>query len=437
MIALIGCGTVGGGTALLLTRDLPFLKEKTGLEIGLKYVVDINFEHAKSLGIPSETYETDYKKVLNDPEVTIVVELVGGTTFAKEVVSNALKAGKNVVTANKALLATYGEELFREARENNVCIGFEASCAGGIPIVKSITDGMAVNKVDAIYGIVNGTCNYILTQMIEQGQSYKTALEGAQKEGLAEADPTLDVNGMDSAHKLSIMSSLCFGYNCELDSVSAKGIEDIDIYDVKLGSEMGYTIKLLAIGETYGDKVSLRVHPAFISDTHPLARISGPFNGVSLYGHAVGHTMYYGRGAGALPTASAIGADIIGVAMGTQKILFDNYKYWPDITAKPEYLEQSEVESEFYLRLNVEDHVGVTATITKILADNNISISAISQKSPKIDLPENQKIPLVILLHKTKKGQLESALKELSKEDAISNKIVSIPVIAEKTEDIR
>ena len=436
MIALVGCGTVGGGTALLLTRDLPFIQEKTGLNLGLKYVVDINFDHAKSLGIPEETFETDYQKVLDDPEVTIVIELVGGLTFAKDVVSRALSAKKSVVTANKALLATFGDELFGLARKNNVAIGFEASCAGGIPIVKAITEGMGVNKIDAIYGIVNGTCNYILTQMIEQGQSYDEALKGAQKEGLAEADPTLDVNGMDSAHKITIMGSLAFGYNCKLDSVAAKGIEDIDLFDVKLGQEMGYTIKLLAIGETYGDKVSLRVQPAFISDSHPLAKISGPFNGVSLYGHAVGHTMYYGRGAGALPTASAIGADVLSVAMGSQQILFDNYRYWPDITDEAQYLDQDELKSEYYIRLNVEDHVGVTATIANILAKHDISIAAISQKNHKLDDNNKELVPVVILIHTTKKGLLDSAITELSNEKRISRDIVCIPVIEEKEETI-
>ena len=203
-----------------------------------------------------------------------------------------------------------------------------------IPIINAITQGMAVNKIDGIYGIVNGTCNYILTQMIDHGMSYAKALKGAQAQGLAEADPTLDVNGMDSAHKIAIMSSLCFGFSCDLENISVTGIENIDIYDVKLGTEMGYTIKLLAIGERFEDKISLRVQPAFINNEHPLAKISGPFNGVSLYGNAVGHTMYYGRGAGDLPTASAIGADIVAVANGIQQILFDNYKFWPDLTKK-------------------------------------------------------------------------------------------------------
>lgn len=436
MIALVGCGTVGGGTALLLTRDLPFLKEKTNLNLGLKYVVDINFDHAKSLGISEDKFETDLNKVLNDPEVTIVVELVGGLTFAKDVVKKSLESKKNVVTANKALLATFGEELFKTARENGVSIGFEASCAGGIPIIKSITEGMVVNKLDGVYGIVNGTCNYILTQMIQEGQTYEEALKGAQNEGLAEADPTLDVNGMDSAHKITIMSSLAFGYNCELEKVSVKGIQDIDLYDVKLGNELGYTIKLLAIAEKIDNKVSLRVQPAFISNDHPLARISGPFNGVSLYGHAVGHTMYYGRGAGALPTASAIGADIISVALGTNKILFDNYKFWPDICNKPEYLEDSQVQSEYYLRLKVEDHVGVTATISRILAENNISIEAISQKPAKHGTHENMR-NIVILLHKTTKGQVDKAINSLASESLISSNIITIPVIAEKEENIK
>lgn len=436
MIALVGCGTVGGGTALLLTRDLPFLKEKTGLNIGLKYVVDINFDHAKSLGVPEDKFESNLDKVLDDPEVTIVVELVGGTTFAKDVVKKALLAKKSVVTANKALLATYGEELFKTARENDVTIGFEASCAGGIPIIKSITEGMAVNKLDAVYGIVNGTCNYILTQMIEEGQTYEEALKGAQAEGLAEADPTLDVNGMDSAHKISIMSSLAFGKNCKLDSVSVKGIQDIDLYDVNIGRELNYTIKLLAIGEKHGDKINLRVQPAFISDDHPLARISGAFNGVSLYGHAVGHTMYYGRGAGALPTASAIGADIVSVAMGSQKILFDNYKYWPDLCDDAQIMEPKDVESEYYLRLTVKDTKGVMATITRILAENNISIEAIYQKAEKHHNKEHTR-PIVILLDKTTKGQLDRAVNSLANESTISSNIITIPVIEEKEENIQ
>lgn len=428
MIAVVGCGTVGGGTALLFSRDSEQIKKKTGICPGLKYVVDLNFDHAEKIGIPQDTYEKDLDKVLNDPEVTIVVELVGGLTFAKDVVAKSLKAKKNVVTANKALLATYGKELFSLARENGVTIGFEASCGGGIPIINALTDGLCINKVDALYGIVNGTCNYILTEMIDKGMSYDTALKAAQELGLAEADPTLDVNGMDSAHKITIMSSLAFGKSTSLENVTATGIENLDLYDVKLGKEMGYVIKLLAVAEEINGAVNLRVEPTFIPAKHPLANISDSFNAVSVYGHAVGHTLYYGRGAGALPTASAVAADIISVASGKQKTLFDTYKYWVDITPEPEYIDKKDISSDFYMRINVTNGKA-PHEVSAVLAENNAKVQFMELKEA-----EGNSQPLVVLVKDALFGDMDKAVKALTTASSVEGAVQCIPVLKDKKE---
>ncbi len=345
--AVIGCGTVGGGTAALLARELTELNKRNGTSLSLRYVVDRNHAHARELGIPEDLLETDYTKALSDPEVGIVVELVGGTSIARTITEEALRAGKHVVTANKALLAHHGAELFALAREMGVSIGFEASCAGGIPIVKALLDGLSANRIESLYGIVNGTCNYILSAMTQRGQTYAEALAEAQADGLAEADPTLDVSGMDSAHKLTLMSALAFQKQVSLDSIPAEGIDGLQALDVQAGQELGFTIKLLAIAQNRSDGISLRVRPAFIPTGHPLAWVSGPFNAVSVYGSAVGHTLYYGRGAGASPTASAVVSDIVSAAQGVLPALFRGMNLWPDQTRPAKQLPPEGAESHY------------------------------------------------------------------------------------------
>ncbi|MBT3201048.1 MAG: homoserine dehydrogenase, partial [Phycisphaerales bacterium] len=303
-VAIVGCGTVGGAAATLLTRDAKLISERCGSQIQLRYVIDVDFSVAEELGIDESLFCTDLDKALADDSVQVVAELVGGTTIAKTIIEKALNAGKHVVTANKALLAHHGTELWALARKNGVCIAFEGSCAGGIPIIQSLCGGLLGNRIDAIFGIVNGTCNYILSEMTTRGQSYSEALADAQADGLAEADPTLDVAGVDSAHKIAIMAALAFGRQIDFDAIPANGIDSLDTMEIRFGQELGYVVKLLAIAQRQSDGLSLRVRPAFISKEHPLAWVSGPFNAVSVYGHATGHTMYYGRGAGGLPTAS-------------------------------------------------------------------------------------------------------------------------------------
>lgn len=362
-IGLIGCGTVGGATARLLLEDSKNITKKTGITFTLKYIYTIDQEGALKQGIDKSLLVSDYQLLLNDPHLDMIVELVGGTTFAKDYVVQALKAKKHVVTANKALLAKYGKELFSIARENGVSIGFEASCGGGIPVIRAIYDGLMANKINALYGIVNGTCNYILTAMIEQGKSYNDVLKEAQAAGLAEADPTLDVNGMDSAHKLAILSSLAFASHCDLEKIPVTGIDKLTLKDIQFGQELGYTIKLLAIGENQGNGISLRVRPSFISKNHPLAWVGGAFNAVSIYGNQVGHTMYYGRGAGGSPTASAVVSDIISTALGYNQTRFNSLQIWLDQTPSAKQLDENEIESRYYLRLDVADKPGLFASI--------------------------------------------------------------------------
>lgn len=430
-IALVGCGIVGGGTARLLSEDQNFLQERTGLPLVLKYIVERDYSNAQALGIKEDLFEEDYNKVLADPEVKVVVELIGGLTIAKKMMTKALEAGKHVVTANKALLAHYGPELFALARKNNVCIGFEASCGGGIPIIKALTDGLLANRIEALFGIVNGTCNHILTEMTEKGQSYKDALKSAQAAGLAEADPTLDVTGMDSAHKITIMGSLAYSEKVSLDSVPVQGIDTVDLYDIKTGQELGYIMKLLAIAQKTEKGLALSVAPAFLHKNHPLARISGAFNAVSVYGHAVGHTMYMGRGAGSSPTASAVVADIIAIALGVTPLAFKTLTFWPDLTPDAVQLPQGDMESRFYLRFMVQDRPGTIARISTILSKHSISITSLLQQEG-----ETNNIPLVMTTHLAKTGNVQNALKEIATLEEVDNEPVSLRIVEEHPESV-
>lgn len=440
-VAVIGCGTVGGGTARILYKDIKEINHRCGTTLKLKKVVDLNHDHARKLGLPEELFETDYRKALADPEIHIIVELIGGTTLAKKVSEEALAAGKHVVTANKALLAHHGPRLFGLARDKGVSIGFEASCAGGIPIVKTLLDGLSANTIESLYGIVNGTCNYILTAMTQKGQSYQEALAEAQADGLAEADPTLDVSGMDSAHKVTILSSLAFQRAVDLDPIPCQGIDQLQAADVQAGQELGFIIKLLAIAQNREEGVSLRVRPAFIPNGHPLAWVSGPFNAVSVYGRAVGHTLYYGRGAGASPTASAVVSDIISVAQGILPALFQRMTLWPDLTEKANQLPSSEIESRYYLRFTVQDQPGVLTTLSGALGKRNISIASVLQKDTE-RLPENtaggpKMVSLLITTHPCREGDVQAALKEIDAMEPVTGPSVCLDIIDEPIETIQ
>jgi len=435
-VAIVGCGTVGGATATLLTTDRDILAARIGDVLELRHIVDVDFTHARELGLDEKLYRKNLDDALADDDVGVVVELVGGTTIAKQIIERSLQAGKNVVTANKALLAHHGPELYALAREKGRCIAFEASCGGGIPVVRAICDGLIANRIDALYGIVNGTCNYILTAMTLYGQSYAEALAEAQRDGLAEADPTLDVAGVDSAHKLAIMASLAFGKRIDFDEIAAEGIDQLELCDVNYGQELGYVVKLLAIAQRQREGLSLRVCPAFISKAHPLAWVSGPFNAVSVYGHATGHTMYYGRGAGAMPTASAVVADLAAVADGTAQRHFDALKTWPDLADAAVQLSPEAVLSRYYLRVMVEDRPGVLAQIAAILGRYEISIASVLQHEAPAGSDPSAGVPVIITTYRALEGNVQQALAEVGSLASIKAVPVHIAIVDEHPEQL-
>jgi len=433
-IGIVGFGTVGTGVAKILLEDADSIKAKTGLKLELARIVDMDTTTPRQVELPKGLLTDDLDKLLDDKSIQIAVELVGGTTIAKDIQLKMLKAGKHVVTANKALLATHGLELYNTAHENNRCIAFEASCAGGIPIVTSIRTGLAANNIKAMYGIVNGTCNYILSSMTQHGLSFQTALEQAQNKGYAEADPTLDINGKDSAHKLVILASLAFGCEIQLEDLFIEGIENICIDDIRYGYEMGYILKLLAIGERDNDgNISLRVHPCFVSRNNPLSRVDGPFNAVSIFGHAAGQTMYYGRGAGMMPTASAVVADIIEVANGNSKVIFDSTFLQTRKDVLPTTAKIDDLTCRFYIRLMVKDKPGVLASYAKVLGDHKISISGVRQHE---GAEHDNTVPVVIATHPTRQKNLSDALDELINYDIVSGKPVCIRIVDIPEDDI-
>ncbi|MFP4053585.1 MAG: homoserine dehydrogenase [Phycisphaerae bacterium] len=433
-VTVVGCGTVGAATCQLLLNDAELLARRLGRPLELKYIVDVDFTNARNASLPETLYCERLETALADESVHLVIELVGGTGIARQIVADAVAAGKHVVTANKALLAHHGVELYATARANDVSIAFEASCGGGIPIIRALTDGLVANRFDALYGIVNGTCNYILTEMIAEGVAYEQALREAQQEGLAEADPTFDVEGVDSAHKLAIMAALAFGVKVDFDQIPVEGIDKLQLCDLSYGHELGYVVKLLAIATRQAGGISLRVRPAFISLHHPLAWVSGPFNAISVYGHATGHTMYYGRGAGGQPTASAVVADVASVALGAYPAMFRTMGLWPDRNEPGNQLDADEIRSRFYLRLMVKDVPGVLGRIAVILGEKGIGISSVLQHEPPFE--GSQDVPVIITTYRSRQGDLREAMEQVNSMDVVKDECVCIPIVDEHPEQL-
>jgi len=430
-VALVGFGIVGSGLAKILLEGSENIYNKTSLRLKLAHVVDADLSRPRPVKLPSGLLHNDLDKVLNDKEVSIAVELVGGTTIAADIQKKLLASGKDVVTANKALLAERGEEIYQVARKHNRCVAFEASCCGGIPLITAIRTGLAANKISAMYGIVNGTCNYILSSMSNDGKEYGKALQEAQAAGFAEADPSLDVKGSDSAHKLAILAMLAFGKEIDYRSISVSGVDSVQLTDIKYGLEMGYVMKLLAIAEQTANGLSLRVHPSFVCRDEPLGQVSGPFNAVSMFGDAVGHTSYYGRGAGMMPTASAVAADVIEVARGNSGRIFSSTPGLGYPAKAAELCPIDEITSRFYLRLDVVDKPGVFARIAKILGDRNISISTCLQHESK----SADCVPVVIMTHKAKQGDMHLALADIAALDVVKDKPVCVHVVTPPSDE--
>jgi homoserine dehydrogenase len=432
-IGLIGCGTVGQQVARILQEEADELEKKIGLRLELAKVVDKDPEQARKVGIPEKSISTDVNNLFEDQTISAVVELVGGTTIAKDFVLKALQAKKNVVTANKALLAKSGKEIYRTARENDKAVSFEASCGGGIPLILPLRNGLIANRISAIYGILNGTCNYILTEMSTKGKSYAEALAEAQEKGFAELDPTLDVNGGDTAHKLAILASMAFTCDVDFDKLYVEGIENLDPQDLAAGQNLGYVCKLLGIAQSTDSGLSLRVHPSFVHHTHPLATTSGSFNAVSVYGNWVGHTLYYGRGAGGKPTASAVVADLVDLALGNANRTFTHMRMLNDCTQPPNYIPMDELRSRFYIRLQLADRPGVMARITKIFGDAGISLRAVTQHEAPSEEYEDA-VPVVVLTHLAEEGKMRSALQKIADLDVNFGKPVLIRLVEEHEE---
>ena len=405
-IALLGCGTVGGGVAQILLEQHELLARRTGIDFQLRHVV-VKSESDYPPNAADLPMSLDAAAAIDDPKTDIVIELIGGTGIAATLVEHALNAGKPVVTANKALLASQGRKLFALARKNKSVIGFEAAAAGGIPIIDALMRGLVANRIDAILGIVNGTCNFILSKMTQNGWSYAEALKQAQAAGFAEANPAMDVEGRDAAQKLVILGSIAFNVQLSESNIFCQGIDGLDALDIRFASELGYVIKLLAIGQRIGGKLALRVHPTLVHQEDMLAKVSGSFNAVSVYAHALGHAFWYGRGAGRSPTASAVVADLVNIALGAGRESFEKLNILWDTTPPGEVLPFEDLQSRYYLRMQAKDQPGVMAQLTKILGDQSISLNAIRQH----EAHEPDNVPIAAMMSSKSLGSNPRSMK--------------------------
>ncbi|HUU11130.1 MAG TPA: homoserine dehydrogenase [Phycisphaerae bacterium] len=426
-VAVVGFGTVGTGVIRLLLDDAARLAQAAGCRLVLRHVCDIDLDRPRSVPVPRDLLTTDAQACLADPDVGIVVETVGGTTFAVDLMKRALAAGKDVVTANKAALARRGDELFEAARAAGRSISFEASCAAGIPIIRAIRDGLIANRLSAITGILNGTCNYILTQMSETGASYDDALAQAQAKGYAEADPTLDVSGEDARHKLAILAGLAFGARIDVGNIYVEGIAGVSPHDIAFGAQLGYVLKLLAIGRHTNAGLGLRVHPTFVPAASPLATVSGADNAVLVTGHAVGDTFYVGPGAGEMPTASSIVADIVDAALGRAAITCKHVAWLAGRGASLPVEPMDETRTRYYLRFDVLDQPGILAGIAGALGSHDISVASVLQHEPT----RTDSVPLVVTTHDAREGDVAAALDEIQRLPSMAGPAVRIRMLEE------
>ncbi len=425
-VGLLGIGTVGGGTWDVLNRNADEIQRRAGRAIRISQVADKAVGKArKSVGKKAKVL-SDAFRVVRDAEIDIIVELIGGTTIAKELVLEAIRNGKHVVTANKALLATHGTEIFAAAQKNGVMVAFEGSVGGGIPIIKALREGLAANRIEWIAGIINGTSNFILSEMRDKGLDFSAALGEAQRRGYAEADPTFDIEGIDAAHKLTILSALAFGIPMQFKKCFREGIERLTRADIGYAEELGYRIKLLGITRRAAKGIELRVHPTLVPTRRLLANVEGVMNGILVKGDAVGPTLYYGAGAGSQPTASAVVADLIDI---TRLITADPEHRVPHLAFQPDQLADTpilpigEVETSYYLRMRVLDQPGVLADITRILADSRISIDAMVQKEPG---KGESRVNIVMLTHRALEKNVRQAMAKIEKLSTVVGKVTRI-----------
>jgi homoserine dehydrogenase len=425
-VGLLGIGTVGGGTWTVLARNREEISRRAGRDIRISVVADKETAKAKKLTGGDARVVADAFAVVRDPEVDIVIELIGGTTVAKDLVLAAIQNGKHVVTANKALLATHGNEIFSAAQKKGVMVAFEGAVAGGIPIIKALREGLTANRIEWIAGIINGTSNFILSEMRDKGLAFDAVLKEAQKRGYAEADPTFDIEGVDAAHKLTIMAAIAFGVPMQLDKCYKEGIAKLTQADIRHAEQLGYRIKLLGITKQTEKGIELRVHPTLIPAKRLIANVEGVMNAVLVKGDAVGPTMYYGAGAGAEPTGSAVVADLVDVTRlhtADPEHRVPHLAFQPDRMSSLKILPMDEVVTSYYLRMRVEDRPGVLADITRILADGSISIDAMVQREPA---EGEQQVDIIMLTHQTREKSINTAIGKIEKLKVVTGKVTRI-----------
>lgn len=426
-VGLLGTGTVGSGTYTVLKRNQSEISRRTGRNIEIRMIADLDQEKVRRLTAGDQvTITDDAFEIARHPEIDIVIELIGGETVAREAMLTAIEQGKHVITANKALLAKHGNQIFAAAHQRGVIVAFEAAVAGGIPIIKALREGLAANRIEWIAGIINGTSNFILSQMRSRGLDFDTVLTEAQRLGYAEADPSYDIEGIDAAHKITIMAALAFGIPVRFDQVHIEGITQLANEDIRYAEELGYRIKLLGITKRVASGIELRVHPALIPIKRLIANVEGVMNAVIVNGDAVGSTLYYGAGAGAEPTASAVIADLVDVARlltASPEQRVPVLAFLPELLSDTPIVAMEEVITAYYLRLQVTDETGVLADVTRILADHAISISAMVQKEHH---EGEDKVNIIMLTHKTLEKRVNAAIAKIQDLPAVIGEVIRL-----------
>ena len=429
-VGIIGFGTIGAGTAKILINNAEIIKRRLGLPVVLKRIADLDIKKDRGIRLEKGVLTEKAEDILNDPDIDIVIELIGGYEPAKKFILKAIENGKNIVTANKALLAVHGEEIYKAAASKNVDIGFEGSVGGGIPIIRVLKEGLAANNILSIYGIINGTSNYILTKMTNEGKVFGDVLSEAQRLGYAEADPTFDIEGIDSAHKLAVLTTLAFGTPVKFDNIYTEGITKVTPLDIEYAKEFGYKIKLLAISKMDNGEIEVRVHPTMVPNEYLISTVEGVFNAIYVAGDAVGETMFYGRGAGDMPTGSAVVSDIIEIA---RDIINNSIGRVPSPSFQLnerkslKIKKMDEIVCPFYLRFKAMDNPGVLSKISGVLGEHNISISSMIQRGRK----EGGAVSVVMMTHEAKEKDIQDALTEIDKMSFVSAKTAFIRVEGE------
>jgi homoserine dehydrogenase len=426
-IGLVGCGTVGTGVAKILLESKEVLRARVGADLDLLRVADIDVESDRGIRFEDGVLTTDAKAVVDDPKIDIVVEMIGGEKIAKDLILRAVENGKHVVTANKALLAAQGTSIFHAAAQKGVDLAFEASVGGCMPIIKTLRESLVGNRIKSMTGILNGTCNYIFTKITEEGITFDAALSDAQEKGYAEADPALDVEGLDTAHKLAILTAIAYGTEVSLNDIYIEGISNITPMDIRFAEQFGYKIKLLAISKYLGDRIEARVHPTMIASENPLSNVSGTLNAITVSADAAGNMMLYGHGAGMMPTASAVVGDVVDLVRNLMcgspgRVPLPSYP--TDKIRKIPILPIDEIQTQYYFRLSALDRPGVLSTVTGVLGQHGISIKSVHQKGRKA----SGSVPIVMLSHLAKESNVKQAISEIADLDVVRETPVLIRI---------